>query len=117
MATATVTTEIIQSGEAILYTWTLTQANTVGEAITAHEYGDRTVQMTGTFGTGTFTMEGANVGTYTTLTDPQGNGISKTAAAIEQVLEVPRLTRPNSSGSTGAESVVVTLFCRRTIRR
>lgn len=117
MATAQVVPEIIMQGEAVLYTWTLTQTDTVGEPITAHEYGDRTLQMTGTFGTGTFTLEGANVGTYTTLTDPQGNGISKTAAAIEQVMEVPRLTRPNSSGSTGAEAVVVTLLCRRTIRR
>lgn len=117
MATATVTTEVIMQGEAILYTWTLTQTNTDGQPITAHEYGDRTLQMTGTFGTGTFTLEGANVGTYTVLTDPQGNGISKTAAAIEQVMEVPRYTRPNSTGSSGAESVVVTLLCRRTIRR
>lgn len=116
MATAAVSTTLFPDRDAILYTWILTQADTVGEPITAHELGDRCLQMTGTFGTGTFTLEGANVATYTVLTDPQGNGVSKTAAAIEQIMEVPRFMRPNSSGSTGGESVTVTLFCRRTRR-
>lgn len=116
MATVTVATELFPDQDAVLYTWVLTQADAVGSPVTAHEYADRTMQMTGTFGTATFVLEGANVATYTTLTDPQGNGISKTAAAIEQVLEVPRYTRPNSSGATGGESVTVTLFCRRTRR-
>ena len=89
-------------------------ANDVGAPITAHEFGDRTLQVTGTFDSATVVLEGANVSTYTTLTDPQGNSMSKTAAAIEQVMEVPRYTRPNSSGGSGSQSVTVTLFCRRT---
>jgi hypothetical protein len=106
----------INAAEAILYTWTLTAADNVGAAIEAHEFGDRTMQVTGTFDSATIVMEGANVATYTTLTDPQGNALSKTAAAIEAILEVPRYTRPSSSGGAGSQSVVVTMLCRRTRR-
>lgn len=116
MATVNPTIERLPDQDAILYTWNLTTANPDGAPITAHEFRDRTLQVTGTFDTGTVVLEGANVGTYTTLTDPQGNAISKTAAAIEQVLEIPRYTRPNSSGGLGSVNVIVTLFCARTRR-
>jgi len=114
MATVNPTVERLPDQDAILYTWVLTQANADGAPITAHEFGDRTVQITGTFDGSTIVIEGANVGTYTTLTDPQGGGISKNAAAIELVMEVPRFVRPNSSGGGVSQSVTVTMFCRRT---
>mgnify|MGYP000334827737 FL=1 len=114
MATVNPTVERLPDQDAILYTWVLTNTNSDGAPITAHEFGDRTMQVTGTFDSATVVLEGANVSTYTTLTDPQGNSMSKTAAAIEQVMEVPRYTRPNSSGGSGSQSVTVTLFCRRT---
>jgi hypothetical protein len=114
MATVNPTVERFPDQDAILYTWVLTNTNSDGAPITAHEYGDRTVQFTGTFDSATVVIEGANVGTYTTLTDPQGNALSKTAAAIEQIMEIPRFVRPNSSGGAGSQSVTVTMFCRRT---
>lgn len=114
MATVNPTTERLPDQDAVLYTWVLTNTDSVGAPITAHEFGDRTLQVTGTFDSATVVLEGANVSTYTTLTDPQGNSMSKAAAAIEQVMEVPRYTRPNSSGGSGSQSVTVTLFCRRT---
>ena len=84
MATVNPTTERLPDQDAILYTWVLTNTDSVGAPITAHEFGDRTLQVTGTFDSATVVLEGANVSTYTTLTDPQGNSMSKTAAAIEQ---------------------------------
>lgn len=47
------------------------------------------------------------------LTDAQGNAISKTSDAIEQILENPMWIRPSQSGGTGAD-VVVALTCKRT---
>lgn len=114
MPTVNPIVERLPDQDAILYTWVLTQANNDGAPITAHEYGDRTVQFTGTFDGATVVIEGANVATYTTLTDPQGNALSKTSAAIEQIMEIPRFVRPNSSAGAGSQSVTVTMFCRRT---
>lgn len=118
MATVNVTTERLLEGEAFLYTWSaLTSTNADGSAITAHEYGDRCMQITGTFDSATVVLQGSNDGTnWVTLTDPQGNSISKTAAALEQVMEIPRYTRVSTSGGAGSQNLVVTLFCRRTRR-
>ena len=58
---------------------------------------DRTIQVTGTLGVGgTLVWEGSNDGgvTYATLTDPQGNALSFTAAGLEQVTELSEYARP-----------------------
>ena len=74
---------------------------------------DRSVQIAGTFGSATIVLQGSNDGTnYATLTDPQGNAISKTAAAIEMVAEVARYTKPSTSGGTSS-SITITMLCRR----
>lgn len=119
MATVNATSENVLSGEALMFTWTpLTNANVDGSAITGHEYGDRTVQVTGTFNGATAVMQGSNDGsTWASMTDPQGNALSFAAAGLEQVMETPRYTRVLTSGGGGSQSLTVTLFCRRTIRR
>lgn len=121
MASVTPSHTRLLEGEAMLYTWTLTQADNEGLAIDAFEYGDRTVQIGAAGSTGfdgaTVLLQGSNDGqNWFTLTDPQGNGISKGAAALETVMEVPRHTRVSSSGGGAAQSVPVYLFCRRTRR-
>lgn len=75
----------------------------------------RSVQFTGTFGTGgTILLEGSNDGTnYVTLTDPQGNAISKTAAGIEAIEETTVYIRPRVSAGDGTTSLVATLFLGR----
>ena len=117
MATVTPTPTRIREGESMLYAWVLTQADTEGASIDAHEYGDRTVQISGTFDGATVVLQGSNDGTnWFSLTDPQGNAISKTTAAMETVMEVPLYTRANSSGGGASQSVTISLFCRRTRR-
>jgi hypothetical protein len=70
----------------------------------------RSVQIAGTFDSATVVVEGSNDGTnYVTLTDPQGNAISKTAAAIEAIEEVTRYVRPRSSGG-GANTALTISF-------
>jgi hypothetical protein len=63
---------------------------------------DRSVQFgPGTFGTSTMVFQGSNDGgtTWITLADPQGNALSKTANAIEAVLEYTAQVRPALTGS------------------
>lgn len=72
----------------------------------------RSVQFTGTFGTGgTILIEGSNDGTnYVVLTDLQGNNISKTTAGIEGIQEVTRYIRPRVSAGDGTTTLVATLY-------
>lgn len=96
------TLENISSGDGSvkLAKWAGLSASDTASAIEFVEWGDRSVQITGTFNAGTVTLEGSNDGTnWVTLADPQGNAISKTSAAIEQVLELTRYMRPKCVGA------------------
>lgn len=102
--------------------WTpLTAANADGGMIAMPGSSDRSVQITGTFDSATIVLQGSNilspvVGTdadWFTLTDPQGNAISKTTAAGEAVTELTRWVRPKSSGGGGSSSITVSLLVKR----
>ena len=72
------------------------------------DYPDKSVQIIGDFNSETITIQGSNDPdtsgqTWTSLTDPQGNPIAKTSAAIEQILENPHQIRPSISGSSGGD--------------
>lgn len=71
--------------------------------------------MASVFGTGgSVTLEGSNDGvTFFPLTDPQGNAITKTAAALEVIEEVPRYIRPNCTAGDGTTDISVILWGRR----
>lgn len=78
---------------------------------------DKTVQVKGTFGGATITIEGsldeAIGGTYAGLTDPQGNAIAFTAAGIESIMENTQWVKPvTASGSSS--SVTVTMLVGET---
>jgi hypothetical protein len=79
---------------------------------------DRTVQVTGTFGSGgTVVFEGSNDGVnYYTLTNPLGTAISVTAAGISQVMEATAWMRPRITAGDGTTSLTVTVCARRTLR-
>ena len=79
-------------------------------------FADKTVQMSGTWGSATIVLQGSNDGvTWFTLVDPQGNAISMTSDGLEAVLENPLYIRPKSSGGTGTD-VDVTLAGRATLQ-
>jgi hypothetical protein len=75
----------------------------------------RSIQFGGTFGVGgTIVLEGSNDGvTYFTLTDPQGNSISKTSASLEAVQELTRYVRPRVTAGDGTTALNATLLVRR----
>lgn len=101
-----------------LFTWTGLDGDDTGvpvnvakcEQLTAHVY-------SGTYGSSTVTLEGSNdplvssSGEWAGMADINGNTVSKTADAIEQLAETPYWFRPKTASGTGA-SVAVGLICR-----
>lgn len=77
--------------------------------------GDRTFQVTGTFGAGgTILLEGSLDGTnYFTLSDAGGTAISRTAAGLKSVLESPLFIRPRVSAGDGTTALTAILTVRR----
>ena len=104
-------------GSVITYSWTLVTSGDTGAPIPFAQWADRSVQMSGTWGGGggTITWEGSNDGTtYFTLNDFGNSPISKTADALEQVIEATLWARPRVSVAN-VTSVVVTLLARKQI--
>jgi len=95
--------------------WTTLLNGDTGSPLSLVGSADRSVQINGTFGAGgTIIIEGSNDGVnYVILTDPQGNTLSKTAAAIEAVLELTKWIRPRVSAGDGTTSLTVTLIARK----
>lgn len=113
--TATITQITTFKDNAHVVQWTGLLNGDDGSPIEMPGSSDRSVQFSGTFGTGgTILLEGSNDGTnYVVLTDPQGNAISKTAAGIEAVTELTRYVRPRVSAGDGSTSLVATLLVKR----
>lgn len=117
MATVQPTVDYAPNGQGngVLVTWASMANGDVGAPVEGVDYADRTVQFGGTFGAGgSVTLKGSNDGTnYIALTDPQGNAITKTAAALEVIEEAPRLSRPEVTAGDGTTSITVTAWGRR----
>ena len=127
MATVAASIDAVKTfgDRAHVITWTpLTTADADGGAIEMPGSADRSVQFTGTFGVGgTIILQGSNVaapvaGTdadWATLTDPQGNAISKTAAALEAVSELTRWIRAKVTAGDGTTSITARLLVKRNV--
>lgn len=100
---------------AVLVSWTGLLNGDDGVPVELPGASLRSIQFTGTFGTGgTILLEGSNDGSnYVTLTDPQGNAISKTSAGLEASEEVTRYVRPRVSAGDGSTSLTATLLLIR----
>lgn len=119
MATKPVTVTYAPNGAAngALVQWLLLTQTGLddGAPFEGVDFADRTVQFDGTFGVGgSITLEGSNDGTnWFTLTDPQGNAITKTAAGLEVIEEGPRYIRPRVTAGDGTTSLNCRLWARR----
>jgi hypothetical protein len=70
------------------------------------------VQVTGTFGSATITLQASNDGTnYVTLKDSTGTAISFTAAGMAEFSTAALYLKPTSTGGT-ADNVTVTVILR-----
>ena len=85
-----------------------------GEPVAMPDFADRTVQVAGTFGAGgAVAVEGSLDGlTWATLTDPQGNALSITAAKIEAISEAVLYVRPRVTGGDGTTSLTIHLLAK-----
>lgn len=80
------------------------------------DFSDRSCQITGTFNAATVVWQGSNDGTqYESLTDPQGNAISKNTlgTTLEAITEATLFARPSFSGGGGSQSLNCILVMRR----
>ncbi len=96
----------------------ITGSDTVVNAENGARLPDKSVYVTGTFGSASIvTLKGSNLATadvteFVDVVDPQGNPISFSAQGIEQILENPLRIRPYVSGSTGGTSITVIMLSR-----
>lgn len=91
----------------------LTNTDADGAAVEWCQWADRCVQVTGTFGGATLTIQGSNDGTnWATLNNAQGTAATFTAAGLKQIVELPRYVRPLLSGGSGS-TLAVSLIMRR----
>lgn len=102
-------------GEIYVITWSGLLNGDDGTPIQYAEFVDKSIQVHGTFGVGgSITFQGSNDGSnWFPLTDPQGNAITKTAAALEKVDEATAWVRPIVTAGDAATNLVATLFLLR----
>lgn len=108
--------------------WSGLDGDDTGIPVNMSKCSDKTVHIyspTATYGAATVTIEGTNDprgnpahadhanAIWTGLTDAQANAISKTANAIEAILENPLWIRPKTAGGTGSD-VTVNIVGKRT---
>jgi len=106
----------VQNGDVIdsvkSVTWSLGAGDT-GKPVLFAQYPDRTVHITGTFGSATLRgsnkpqPDDATAGDWFNLTDPQGNAITLTAAGGEVVAENPMWISPITTGGSAYTVTVV----------
>ena len=116
MAERAITRTDLQSGRpACIIGWSGLLNGDTGVMAELVDYADRTATITGTFGVGgSITLQGSNDGVvWFALTDPQANAITKTAAAMELIVETPRYIRPSVTAGDGTTSLAVQILCRR----
>lgn len=98
----------------VIASWAAMPNGEVGEAIELANFADRSVQVTGVFGTGgSVRIEGSINGTdYAPLTDPQGNALDIMSEKIEAITEVVRWIRPRVTSGNGSTAITVTMLLK-----
>lgn len=102
-------------GDAYKVVWPLLAGSDTGEAVELFGFNDRSVQVEGTFDSGTVTMKGSNDSTnFEGVRDPSSTALTFTTAGLKGVLEACRQMKPVVSGGGGSCSLTVTMICART---
>mgnify|MGYP000043478708 CR=1 FL=1 len=98
----------------IVATWPGLANGDDGEPIKFSQYADKSVQVTGIFGSGgALLIEGSNNGTdWAPLSDPQGNELNFAMAKIEMVTEATLYVRPRVTGGDGTTNLSVILLMK-----
>ena len=112
----TINREIVPDGSVLRVIWSNMLTGDTGAPISLPSHSDRSVQVFGTFGGATCTIEGSNDGgtTYAALTNTGGTSLAILAAALHQVLQITQVIRPNITGGAAA-SITVAMIVRLSI--
>ena len=102
-------------GSLLLAQWVGMSAGDVGEPIAFGEWGDRSVQVTGDFGTGgTLKWEGSNDReTFCSLTNSKGEPMEIITHCVAAVTEISVVARPRVTAGDGATNLSVHVLLRR----
>jgi hypothetical protein len=96
--------------------WTGLLNTDVGGAVELPNYADRSLQLTGTLGSGgAASIEGSNDGTnWHELSDAEGDQLLlDEASEVRNVMELTRYIRPNITTGDGSTSLTVTMTARK----
>lgn len=119
MATIAYTSEYVTTfrDRVVIVTWEgmTFSGSDVGTPIEMPGFADRSVQITGTFGSGgSVKIEGSNDGVnYATLNSPQGNALDIATAKIEAIMELTRFVRPRITAGNGSTALNVIMLIKR----
>jgi len=99
-------------GRASRVTWAAMPVNDTGSPVPNASYSDRSVQVTGTFGGSTVTIQGSNDGgtTWATLNDSAGVALTFTSAGLREILQVTGLIRPIVTGGSGTPNIILLII-------
>ena len=87
--------------------------NDTGAPFLCPHYADKSIQVVGTFGGATVTIQGSNMidsPTYATLNDATGTALTITSACIKQILENTYWIRPYITGADANTNLDVYLL-------
>jgi len=83
---------------------TITNANSDGSPVAASSFAHASVQVTGTFGGATCTIQASNDGSnWVTATDQAGAAVTFTSAGLKHVYTKAAFIRPLLSGGSGSD--------------
>lgn len=101
-----------QDGSTMIITWTpVTSADTCGPT-SFPEYTDRSVHVSGTFGSASVAVHGSNNAgvSFAALNDPTQTVIAITTEAIKAILENTDQIKPVITGGGGTQSLTVSIL-------
>ncbi|MBK8810768.1 MAG: hypothetical protein IPN69_08570 [Acidobacteria bacterium] len=114
MAIPVQTADPAGDGSIIKYTWNLTTADPIGDALAFPAWADRCFTLTGTWGGATAAIQGSNGSNYVTLTNgATGESATTTVDSVITPFEGVLYVRPNLTVVGVGASVTVIIIARR----
>ena len=113
---ATIAFTEIQIKNINIVTWGPMVDGDVGQPYIPTFSADKSIQVEGTFGADTITVQGTNyqtAGNWETLNDPSNNPLLITSKGVKQILQATYQIRPIVTGGDGSTSVTVTMAIHR----
>jgi hypothetical protein len=105
----------VNSQDYVTATYAAMANGDTGGSLGLHDYIDRTLQFTGTFGAaGSVSWEGSNDGVnWFVLQNPNGTLLTLTAPGLMQCNYTPLYSRPHVTAGDGTTSIICVVTARR----